>query len=190
MDYGDEQIIQMVNAGDREAYKYLVDRYADSILNFCYRYLYSREEAEDATQDVFLKAYQALPNWQPKAQFKTWLYRIAINHCLNLVRRRKKVQFTGFENQHPTVEKTENPEPVDKTRAFDEVMIADQERASIRRAVDQLPENQRQVIILFHFQDLSYKEIAQVLNLSINSVESRIFRAKKTLAKTLKREKK
>ncbi len=187
MEYSDKEIIQKILSGNLDAYELLVNRYADQILNLCYRYLNSREEAEDATQDVFLKAYRALKNWEPRAKFKTWLFRIAINHCLNIVRRQKKVPFQGLEEGEGERDVLNKMTGYSAGASGEEILMSEQQNNFIRNALWQLPENQRQVIILYYYQELSYEEISEVLDVSISSIESRLFRAKRSLAKILKK---
>ncbi|GAB4365798.1 MAG: sigma-70 family RNA polymerase sigma factor [Calditrichia bacterium] len=188
MNRSESDIIKRIISGDLDAYKILVDKYSQEIMNLCFRYLNSYPDAEDATQDVFIKAYRALGDWEPRAQFKTWLYRIAINHCLNLVRRQQKIIFQSLayypdkDGKDKSFEKT-----VGEAEAEDHLMQK-QLRVKLRAAVNKLPENQRQVIILYYYQKLSYLEIAEILETSLSSVESRLFRAKKSLAKILKKD--
>ena len=185
MDDADEKIIREILNHNIDAYKVLVDRYADSIANLCWRYLGSQDEAEDATQDVFLKAYQALGQWEPKAKFKTWLYRIAINHCLNLLKRRQKVAFQTLTPGKSEKDDSILSDPPSREEDAETGLIKRQKQNTIRNLIQELPINQRHVIILYYYQNLSYREVAEVLNISINSVESRLYRAKQNLAKKI-----
>ncbi len=184
----EEEIIRQIQEGNIDAYKILVDRYADEIANLCFRYLSDATAAEDATQDVFLKAYRALEHWEPRAKFKTWLYRIAINHCINIIRRKNLVPFTPLEGTthhnpgNPVTAQHPSGQPSAEARAIEQ-----ERRQLIYRTIMELPENQRQVIILYYYQNLSYKEMAEILNVSVSSIESRLFRAKKNLAKKLEK---
>lgn len=176
----EQEIIREILNGNLDAYEKIVNRYCDRINNLCYRYLFDMEEARDATQDVFIKAYHGLKNWEPKAQFHTWLYRIAINHCLNLLRRRKIVKFQTLDSP--------SSKPLISSNAGDERLMQKQHELRIKKYINRLPESQRTVIILYFYQQLSYREIADVLKISLSSVESRLFRAKKKLAKIIRSE--
>ncbi|GAB4331180.1 MAG: RNA polymerase sigma factor SigW [Calditrichia bacterium] len=184
----DLEIIEEIKGGNLDAYRILYERHATAMYNLCIRYLGSTEEAEDAMQDVFVKAYETILHWEPRAQFKTWIYRIAINHCLNILRRRKVIFFQSIfaaKNEGPGPELLN---PRDKTPTADDQLIDRQQKQRVWRAVQKLPAQQKTVILLYYYQQLSYKEIAEILNISLSSVESRIFRAKKSLAKILKKE--
>jgi RNA polymerase sigma-70 factor (ECF subfamily) len=176
----EQEIIRKILNGNPDAYEKIVNRYCDRINNLCYRYLFDMEDARDATQDVFIRAYHGLKNWEPRAQFHTWLYRIAINHCLNLLRRRKIVKFQALDN---SISK-----PLIDYNAGDDRIIKKQNEMRIKNYINQLPESQRTVIILYFYQQLSYREIADILKISLSSVESRLFRAKKKLAKIIGRQ--
>ncbi len=180
----EREIIREILNGNLDAYEKIVNRYSTQITNLCYRYLFSVEEARDATQDVFIKAYHGLKNWEPKAQFNTWLYRIAINHCLNLVRRRNIIKFQSLDNQvnNKVLLKTG---PFTESAPGEDKLVVEQNEKRIKNYINRLPENQRHVIILYFYQQMSYKEIADVLKISLSSVESRLFRAKKKLAKII-----
>lgn len=184
----DQEIIRHILTGDIEAYKILVNRYSAQVLNLCYRYLQHREEAEDATQDVFIKAYTGLVDWEPRAQFKTWLYRIAINHCLNIVRRRKIIHFKSLQEIKSEIHAFKDF-TVSHINENEEHMLNAQREKFIHYLLNQLSETHRSVIILYYYQQLSYKEIAEILHVSLSSVESRLFRAKKKLAKLISSQK-
>jgi RNA polymerase sigma-70 factor (ECF subfamily) len=184
----DQEIIRQILDGDIDAYAILVNRYSGPLLNLCYRYLQRREEAEDAIQEIFIKAYTGLENWEPRAQFKTWLYRIAINHCLNTVRRQKIVHFRSLQQMDqgfysPQVDRFSQP------AGKEEELLREQREKLIHCLLNQLSETHRTVLILYFYQEMSYKEIAETLQVSLSSVESRLFRAKKKLAKILSRQK-
>ncbi len=184
----EEEIIRRIREGNIDAYKILVDRYADEIASLCFRYLNDATAAEDATQDVFLKAYQALEHWEPRAKFKTWLYRIAINHCINIIRRKNLVPFIPLDaNPRENPGNPGGPQHASGLPTAESKAIERERQRLIYRTILELPENHRQVIILYYYQNLSYKEMAEILNVSISSIESRLFRAKKNLAKKLEK---
>ncbi len=163
----------------------LVRRHQAMVINLCARFLNNRQDAIDAAQDIFIKVYYALDEFKPEAQFSTWLYRISVNHCLNLLRSRKrKILFSLFTGQQGAYrndlllveDQANNPEKE----------LLDKEKfTAVNRAVAALPDNYRTVIILHRFQGLAYQQIADVLGVSVATVESRLHRAKKKLACSL-----
>jgi RNA polymerase sigma-70 factor, ECF subfamily len=164
-----------VAAGDAEAFAPLVESHQERLLRLCERLLADAEEARDAAQEVFLKAYRKAGEVRPQGQVYTWLYRIAVNHCLNKLRRRKLVRFLRWED--PGDREAPAFDPPDETADPAAALEARRSWQATRRAIAQLPENQRSVLVLVRFEGLSYKQVAEVLEITEGAVESRLFRA-------------
>jgi len=181
----DRGILERVAQGDVESFAVLVARHEQRLLALCQRMLQDAEEARDAAQEVLLKAFRKAGSYRPKGQVYTWLYRIAVNHCLNRLRRRKIVRFVSFgeldrpgeagEENAPAYEPSaEGPDP--------EAQLASRRRwRRTRELIDQLPPGQRNVLILAKFEGLSYRRIAEVMGITESAVESRLFRAMRRL---------
>jgi RNA polymerase sigma-70 factor (ECF subfamily) len=173
--------------GDEEAaFARLVESYQDRLLRLCERMLGDIEEARDGVQEVFLKVYRKAGTVRPQGQVYTWLYRVAVNHCLNKLRRRKLVRFLRWESQS-RADDAETAAPFDPPDAAPDPQAALEARrrwAATRRAIAALPENQRTVLVLARFEGLTYKQIAEVLEISEGAVESRLFRAMRRLEAT------
>jgi RNA polymerase sigma-70 factor (ECF subfamily) len=171
--------LALVAAGDAEAFTPLVERHQQRLVGLCHRFLGDREEALDAAQEVFLKAFRHAGDAEPRGRFFTWLHRIAVNHCLNRLRRRKIVRFLSLggtaEEDRPLAEPAAaglDPEG--------ELEARERWRAT-RRAIDTLPASQRAVLVLAKFEGLAYKEIAATLGITEGAVESRLVRAMRRL---------
>lgn len=186
----DREALRRVAAGDPEPFAVLVEHHQERLLRVCRRMLGDGEEARDAAQEVFLKAYRAAARYEPRGQVYTWLYRIAVNHCLNRLRRRRVVRFLpwadagggdggdGGDDAPPFDPPTDAADP--------EAQLASRRRwRRARRAIAGLPPNQRAVLVLARFEGLSYKEIAEILGISLGAVESRLFRAVRNLESAL-----
>jgi RNA polymerase sigma-70 factor (ECF subfamily) len=173
------EALARVAAGDADAFASLVDSHQERLLRLCERLLGDAEEARDAAQDVFLKAYRKAADARPQGQVYTWLYRIAVNHCLNKLRRRKLVRFLRWEA--PAEGDSPAFDPAD--RAADPAAALDARRRwqATRQAIGKLPENQRAVLVLVRFEGLSYKQVAEVLGITEGAVESRLVRAMRRL---------
>ena len=173
--------------GDEEAaFARLVESHQDRLLRLCERMLGDVEEARDGVQEVFLKVYRKAGQVRPQGQVYTWLYRVAVNHCLNKLRRRKLVRFLRWESQSRT-DDAETAAPFNPPDAAPDPQAALEARRrwlATRRAIAALPENQRTVLVLARFEGLSYKQIAEVLEISEGAVESRLFRAMRRLEAT------
>jgi RNA polymerase sigma-70 factor, ECF subfamily len=181
----DLDLLSRVAAGDVESFGVLVERYEARLFRLCERMLQSREEARDAAQEVFLKAFRKAGSYRPRGKVYTWLYRIAVNHCLNVLRRRKLVRFLSFgELGGPTdAEDDAGPdfEPEAGEPDPEQRLEARRRWRATRELIDQLPAGQRAVLVLAKFEGLSYRRIAEVLEISEGAVESRLFRAMQRL---------
>jgi RNA polymerase sigma-70 factor (ECF subfamily) len=179
----DWALLARAGVGDGAAFTGLVERHQERLLQLCERLLGSRDDALDAGQEVFLKVYRHAARAQPRGQFFTWLYRIAVNHCLNLLRRRKVVRFlslgaTGSPDEGDGSRLLEPASPEPSAQA----QLESRERwRRTRRALARLPESQRVVVVLAKFEGLSQKEIAAALAISEGAVESRLVRAMRQL---------
>jgi RNA polymerase sigma-70 factor (ECF subfamily) len=165
-------------AGDRTAFAKLVDHYQRPVYNFTYRMLGNRGDAEDATQEVFLRAYRALGTYDRKRPFSTWLLSIAAHYCIDRLRRRRnrEVSLDGL----PTW-RWVPAEAVDPQRAAERSDEGDR----VRRLLDDLPEDYRLVVVLRYWHDLGYAEIASVIGESESAVKSRLHRARRRLGASL-----
>ncbi len=179
----DEELLQAAGRGDREAFGEFVERHQRGVLRFVDRFLGGgdHETAEDLTQDVFLRAWSAAPRYRPRAKVTTWLYRIALNRCLNHRRhaRRRPVEPLDQAGLEPIAGRDTEPEAA---------MLAKAELEAMTRALDRLPVNQRAALLLRHEQDLPYTDIAEVLETSRSAVETLLYRARRNLAAELARE--
>lgn len=151
--------------GEREAFDVLVARYQRSIYRLCYRYVNNHEDANDLTQEVFLRAWRAIGRFRGDSAFSTWLYRIAVNACLNFRAVRR-----------PQTRELPETLPDPRPGASDEVERQD-DASRVRAAVSRLPERQRATLILKVFHDLTHEEVASILGSSVGTVKSNLFHA-------------
>jgi RNA polymerase sigma-70 factor (ECF subfamily) len=177
----DEDLLIAAGQGDRTSFSALVERHHRSVLSFIYRFLSNVDSntAEDLAQDVFLSAWKSAPRFQPRAKVSTWLLRITTNACLNHQRSRRlrrAVSLGGIEAEGKLAARGDTGEAR---------MSAGEREAEVRRAVAGLPSAQRAAIVLRHYENLAYAEIAEVLEVSVSAVESLLFRARKSLRNTL-----
>jgi len=169
----DGALIAAALGGASEAFGELVRRYERAVYNLAVRTLHDRTEAEDATQEAFMKAYRALASFRPGAKFSTWIFTICYRGCCDRLARRKRISGE---------ELPDRADPAAGPEALAEQ--SDQARA-LRAAIDALPEKYRTVITLYHIQGKQYEEIAAVLGLPLGTVKTHLFRAKEQLRKLL-----
>jgi RNA polymerase sigma-70 factor (ECF subfamily) len=173
------EALARVAAGNADAFSSLVESHQERLLRLCERLLGDAEEARDAAQDVFLKAYRKAADVRPQGQVYTWLYRIAVNHCLNKLRRRRLVRFLRLDA--PGDEDSPTFDPLDRAADPASALEARRRWQATRQAIAKLPENQRSVLMLIRFEGLSYKQVAEVLRITEGAVESRLVRAMRRL---------
>jgi len=168
-------VLARVAAGEADAFTQLVEAHQDRLLRLCERLLSDPEEARDATQEVFIKIFRKAGTLQPRGQVYTLLYRVATNHCLNLLRRRRLVRFIQWEN--PGVPEGTTFDPPDGAPDPATVLLARRRWERTRKVIASLPAGQRTVLVLARFEGLAYRQIAEILGITEGAVESRLFRA-------------
>jgi RNA polymerase sigma-70 factor (ECF subfamily) len=175
MDDADNEGAALAQAGDRQAFTLLVRRHQERVFRFVQRMLGDREEAMDLTQETFIRAYRGLPGWRPEARFGTWLFQIAHNATLDVLRRRARVEFVPLDAGTPE-EAAFDPRD---TAPLPQDRLADRQRIGLlEHALRALPAEQREILLLRELEDMSYAEIAATLGINEGTVKSRLARAR------------
>jgi len=169
----DGELVAMTLGGHSEAFAVLVERYDRAVYHLAYRTLRDVEEARDASQEAFFRAYRSLRTFKPGAKFSTWIFAITYHACCDRLNRRKR-----YSNE-------EMPERADSGPGPESQAIALDQARRLHDAIDALPEKYRAVITLYHLQGKQYEEIATVLGLPMGTVKTHLFRAKEHLRKLL-----
>lgn len=183
----DAEVMLRVKAGDDSAFEYLVQKYRRPMVGFMYRMVHNPAAAEDLAQEVFLRVYRSREGYEPSAKFTTWLYRIATNLAVNHAR---DTRHERPENQVSIDEPDEDTgltvDIADGTLTAEESILRRERMAAIRQKVHALPERQKMAVIMHKYQQMDYKQIAEVLKLSESATKSLLFRAYETLRVQLK----
>lgn len=182
----DMLLVERVQAGDREAFGLLVSKYQRKLLRLIMRYVRDPAEAEDVTQEAFIKAYRALPNFRGESAFYTWLYRIGINTAKNWLLAHGKRLPVMSEVSDEESEGIEDEALLRDEETPDRILMSRQIGETVQAAMEALPEDLRTAISLREIEGLSYEEIAQVMDCPIGTVRSRIFRAREAIAARLR----
>jgi RNA polymerase sigma-70 factor (ECF subfamily) len=178
----EKEIISLILKGDRNKFRILVEKYQQMIFRTCMGFLHNKEDAEDLTQEIFIKAFQSLQGFKGASSFSTWIYRIAVNASLNRVRKssgkmildrldtlfgtgkEKEISYKNYDEENP-----------------ESILVMQEYNEWVRKALDNLPEKQRTAIVLSKYDDLPQKEIAEIMNTTEGAIEALIQRAKKNL---------
>ena len=181
----DRELVELTKSGQKKAFETLIMRWQNSIFTLCYRKLSHQEQAEELTQEIFLAAYKHIPSFRNESKFSTWLFQIAINRCKNLHGyrdRRKHGHHEPLEGTHPD-QKREFPDH--KPSAVQQIHKREQSQI-LQKALNQLDDKHKEVLVLFDIQGVPQNEIASILNLPVGTIKSRIHRARNELAHALK----
>jgi RNA polymerase sigma-70 factor, ECF subfamily len=175
----DSEIIRLILQGDKEKFRMLVEQYQKMVFRTCMGFLHDKDDADDLTQDIFIQAFQSLHSFKGDSAFSTWIYRLAVNAALNMVRKNsrnlvisrldsifsfgkeKEISIPSYDNENP-----------------ESILIRQEHSKWVQDALDSLPENQRTAIVLSKYDDFSQKEIAEIMNTTEGAVEALIQRAK------------
>jgi len=179
-DKSDADLLILFGKGDEQAFNELVRRHQERVYWVARRVLGTHEEADDVVQDVFLRAYEGLRRFRGDASLSTWLYRIAMNLSLNALRKKRVRRMLHLEEL--------GQEPASRADATDGPLLRREEDEALRRAVDALPEKQKQVFILRYYEELSYAEIALILKKSEGGLKANYFHAVQKIQKAMKRD--
>jgi RNA polymerase sigma-70 factor, ECF subfamily len=180
-DCTDEELVDSVLEGNRAHFDLLIERWQKPLFNFVLRFLNSEEEARDACQDAFVNAYRNLAKFKKESKFSSWLFKIAINRCNTLLRKRQRWRMF-FE---PSGE-TEFADSVVDDRNAEQMVEREQIYGRIRRAVSQLPPEQKAVLLLKTYEGLKFHEISEMLSCPVSTVKSRMYYALDGLRNALK----
>jgi len=181
-----EELMARIAEGDEDAFEILVNRHQTSILNLVYRFIGDRTQAKDLAQEVFLKVWQSAQNYEPKAKFTTWIYRITANLCFNELKSARRKKWFSFNRSNEDGDHTFEETLSDSAPSAEDLLLENERNRQISDALQSLPENQRMAMILKRYDELSYREIGQIIGCSVSAVESLLVRAKKTLQEKLK----
>ena len=182
----DQELVERAQKGDKRAFELLVSKYQRKLARLLSRMVRDAAEVEDISQEAFIKAYRALPQFRGESAFYTWLYRIAVNTAKNylVARGRRAPTSTGFDNEE--AEGFEEAELLRDISTPDAELQTKQIAQAVNQAVDALPEELRTAITLREIEGLSYEEIAQMMGCPIGTVRSRIFRAREAIAEKIR----
>ncbi len=170
--------------GDADAYRHIVERYKDRIARVIYSMTNSSSEVEDLTQEVFIKAYRSLPRFKFDSSLHTWLYRIAVNHTIDYLRKKKLTKIFSLDGidewllgrmRGTSSPESKTPEEINRSEV----------KELVEWGLSKLPRDAKAILVLREYEDMGYEEIADVLNISVPAVKSRLFRARTQLKKIL-----
>ena len=184
----DEILMQYLAQGSHAAFDELLGRYESAVITFCYAFLRNRETAEDVAQETFLRVFRNSKRYLPVAKFTTWLYRIAMNLCINEQKKGKLRHYLSLDE--PAGSNPEGTKIIERLASGVSSPLNDAERHEaqhlIAKAIDHLPDDQRTTLIMIEYHHMQYQDIAEILGVSVSAIKMRVRRARVTLRESLK----
>ena len=180
-DLNEKDLIRKAKQGDMLAFEELILKHEKIVYNVALRMMNHSEDARDISQEVFLKAYRSLSNFDERSAFSTWLYRITHNTCIDEMRKRKGKQTYSLEEELESEDGSMQRQIADESDTPEESLLREEQKSEILQALDTLSEEHKAAIILRDVKGLAYEEIAEILELSLGTVKSRINRARNRL---------
>lgn len=174
----EEQVwLDKARQGDKAAFGKLIEAYQGPVYNLAYRMLNNSGEAEEAAQEAFIRAYTRLESYNPAHKFSTWMLSITSNYCIDLIRKRRALLLSIDEPlpAHPALQS-------EKSKGPESQMVTNEQQEMVQELLQELPEDYRQAVVLRYWYEMSYDEIAEVMNTTVSAIKSRLFRARRLLA--------
>jgi len=174
----EEQVwLEQARQGDKTAFGNLIEAYQTPVYNLAYRMLNNSGEAEEAAQEAFIRAYTRLSSYNPEHKFSTWMLSITSNYCIDLIRKRRALLLSLDEPlpAHPALQS-------EKSKGPEAQMVINEQQEMVQNLLQELPEDYREAVVLRYWHELSYEEIAEMMNTTVSAIKSRLFRARRLLA--------
>jgi RNA polymerase sigma-70 factor, ECF subfamily len=191
----DNELMRMTAVGDEAAFETLVVRYQARVIRFCYRYVRDLQLAEDIAQEVFLRIFRYAPQFEPRASFAAFLFRVATNLCLDTLKIRKRasrrmplVSFSGIKDADGENSSLEDLIPSAAGRPED-ISLRAEELEELSVAMDELPDHHKRALLLYELERLSYREVAEALGATLPEVKIWIYRARKKITECVEKKK-
>ncbi|MCT4606659.1 MAG: sigma-70 family RNA polymerase sigma factor [Marinisporobacter sp.] len=182
-----KELIYKSQQGDIDSFETLIKEHEKLAFNIAYRMLGNIEDAKDATQDAFIKAYKALDKFKGESIFSTWLYKIVTNTCLDLLRKRKSQKTCSYDGQIDTEDGKIMRQLPDEENMPEDIVAKKERQINIQKAINSLSENHKIVIVLRDIKGFSYEEMSKILDCSEGTIKSRISRARQALKKVIEK---
>lgn len=174
----EEQVwLEQARLGDKAAFGKLIEAYQSPVYNLAYRMLNNSGEAEEAAQEAFIRAYTRLESYNPEHKFSTWMLSITSNYCIDIIRKRRALLLSLDEPlpPHPALMS-------DNSKGPEAQMMMNEQQDMVQSLLNELPDDYRQAVVLRYWYDLSYEEIAEMMDTTVSAIKSRLFRARRQLA--------
>lgn len=177
----EEKIVRQLQSGDFSNYDKIVNSYKNRIFGMAYKFTNDYDETQDLAQEVFLKVYRQVKNFRGDSKLSTWIYRISVNTCLDWKKRKNRLKSINFSSMVNEENKDQTIDIKDESMLPDEVILKGEDQKQVHKLIYELSDKYKTVLIMYHFNEMSYSDIASALNIPQRTVETRLYRARRML---------
>lgn len=177
----EEKIVRQLQSGDFSNYDKIVNSYKNRIFGMAYKFTNDYDETQDLAQEVFLKVYRQVKNFRGDSKLSTWIYRISVNTCLDWKKKKNRLKSINFSSMVNEENKDQTIDIKDESMLPDEVILKGEDQKQVHKLIYELSDKYKTVLIMYHFNEMSYSDIASALNIPQRTVETRLYRARRML---------
>ena len=177
----EEKIVKQLKSGDFSNYDKIVDSYKNRVFGMAYKFTNDYDETQDLAQEVFLKIYRQIKNFREESKLSTWIYRISVNTCLDWKKKKNRIKSINFSNMVNEENRHQNIDIKDESLLPDEIILKGEDQKQVHELIYELSDKYKTVLIMYHFNEMSYSDISTALNIPQRTVETRLYRARRML---------
>lgn len=184
----EEEIVKQLKSGNYSNYDKIVDSYKNRVFGMAYKFTGDYDESQDLAQEVFLKIYRQIKNFREESKLSTWIYRISVNTCLDWKKKKEKIKSINFSNMVNEENKDQIIDIKDESLSPDRIILQDEDQKQVHKLIYELSDKYKTVLIMYHFNEMSYQDISKALNIPERTVETRLYRARRMLKDKISKE--
>lgn len=184
----EEEIVKQLKSGNYSNYDKIVNSYKNRVFGMAYKFTGDYDESQDLAQEVFLKIYRQIKNFREESKLSTWIYRISVNTCLDWKKKKEKMKSINFSNMVNEENRDQIIDIKDESLSPDRIILQDEDQKQVHKLIYELSDKYKTVLIMYHFNEMSYQDISKALDIPERTVETRLYRARRMLKDKISKE--